>query len=123
MTGRERYLNTIDGRPVDFLPRIPILLRYAAEHIGSNYGAYTRDCRVLVEANRRCAAEFGIDQLSAGSDPYCETQGYGAVCHYDAESGVRIESPPLASNGGPLDLSQLRPPARSHAGRTHAQPH
>ena len=110
MNGRERYLNTIEGKPVDFLPRIPILMRHAAEHIGSNYGAFTRDHRVLVEANQRCAADFGIDQMNTMSDPFRETEGFGAVCLFDAESGVHIEAPPLANNGGELDLSQLRPP-------------
>lgn len=110
MTGLERYLNTINGQPVDFLPRIPILMRYAAEYIGSNYGAFTADHTVLVEANQRCVADFGIDQMNTVSDPYRETQGYGAVCYYDAESGVHIESPPLTNNGGELDLSQIRPP-------------
>jgi MtaA/CmuA family methyltransferase len=110
MTGRKRYLNTIEGKPVDFLPRIPILMRYAAEYIGSNYGAFTRDHRILVEANQRCAQDFGIDQMNTMSDPYRETQGYGAICHYDPESGVHIEAPPLANDGGELNLSQLRPP-------------
>jgi len=47
-----------------------ILMQFAAEHIGSYYGAFASDHRVLVEANLRCAEEFGIDQLSAISDPY-----------------------------------------------------
>jgi len=110
MTGLERYMNTLAGAPVDYLPRLPILMRYAAEYIGSNYGAFTRDHRVLVEANQRCARDFGIDQMSAISDPYRETQGFGATCLYDDASGVRIETPPLANNGGALDLAQLRPP-------------
>jgi hypothetical protein len=36
----ERYAATIAGKPTDFLPRVPILMQFAAEHIGSNYGAF-----------------------------------------------------------------------------------
>ena len=56
MTPRERYLAVLGGSRPDVLPRLPILMQFAAEHIGSNYGAFASDYRVLVEANRRCAA-------------------------------------------------------------------
>ena len=62
MNGYERYTGVLRGRPVDHLPRIPILMQYAAEYIGSDYAAFASDHRVLVEANARCATAFGIDQ-------------------------------------------------------------
>ena len=105
LTGRERYLDMLAGRPCDFVPRIPILMRFAAEHIGSNYGALTSDHHVLVRANRQCAADFGIDQLSAISDPYRETQGFGATVIHEPATGARIEKPPLA--GIELDAEAL----------------
>ncbi len=78
MNAKERYLGMLAGRSVDIVPRVPILMQFAAEWIGSNYGAFASDFRVLVEANCRCAAEFGFDQLSAISDPYRETSAFGA---------------------------------------------
>jgi hypothetical protein len=36
MNSLERYLSTLKGQPVDHLARIPILMQFAAEHIGSN---------------------------------------------------------------------------------------
>jgi len=48
-------MGVLKGEPVDFLPRVPILMQYAAEYIGSNYGAFASDHKVLVESNRRCA--------------------------------------------------------------------
>jgi MtaA/CmuA family methyltransferase len=107
MNGLERYLGVLEGRTVDFLPRLPILMQYAAEHIGSNYGAFASDHRVLVEANLRCAKDFGMDQLSAISDPYRETQGFGAEIVYVRDGVPRCPHPPLA---GTKDLSQLLRP-------------
>ena len=75
MTRFERYMNVIQGQAVDFVPRVPILMRYAAEYIGSNYAAFASDYRVLAEANLRCAEDFGFDQVSTISDPYRETLG------------------------------------------------
>ena len=94
------------GRP-DVLPRVPILMQFAAEHIGSNYGAFASDYRVLVEANLRCAADFGFDQLSAISDPYRETAGFGAPIEFRRDGVPICLKPPLEDNP---DLSNLPRP-------------
>jgi MtaA/CmuA family methyltransferase len=83
MTSLERYLKTLKGEKVDFLPRVPILMQFAAEHIGSNYAAFASDYKVLVEANLRCREDFGFDQVSVISDPYRETQGFGGKIRYE----------------------------------------
>jgi MtaA/CmuA family methyltransferase len=96
MTPRERYEAVLSGGTPDFLPRIPILMQFAAEHIGSNYGDFARDHRVLVEANVCCAEEFGLDQLSTISDPYRETSGFGAEIRFHRDGVPECVSPPLA---------------------------
>ncbi|MDR0902443.1 MAG: uroporphyrinogen decarboxylase family protein [Opitutaceae bacterium] len=95
MTPRERYLAVLQGRQPDILPRLPILMQFAAEHIGSHYDAFASDYRVLVESNLRCAEEFGIDQLNTMSDPYRETQGYGAKIIYPRDGVPYCEKHPL----------------------------
>ncbi|MDO8541185.1 MAG: uroporphyrinogen decarboxylase family protein [Opitutaceae bacterium] len=107
MTPRERYFAVLRGQPSDILPRIPILMQFAAEHIGSNYGAFASDHRVLVEANLRCAEEFGIDQLSTISDPYRETSGFGGAVEYRRDGVPICERPPLLDD---RDLGQLPRP-------------
>lgn len=107
MNSLERYLGVLAGTPVDFLPRLPILMRYAAEHIGSNYGAFASDYRVLVEANLRCAREFGMDQVSAISDPFRETHGFGADIVYVRDGVPRCPHPPLRDH---KDLAALPRP-------------
>lgn len=107
MTGYERYMGVVAGNPVDYLPRVPILMQYAAEYIGSNYGAFASDYRVLVEANITCARDFDFDQLSAISDPYRETQGFGADIEFIPDGVPRCLTPPLQNT---KDLSQLLKP-------------
>lgn len=107
MTGKQRYFDMLQGRPVDFVPRVPILMQFAAEHIGSNYGAFAGDHRVLVESNLRCAADFGIDQLSVISDPYRETSGFGGQVQYVQDGVPRCPHPPLADT---KDLAGLAEP-------------
>ncbi len=93
MTSYERYMAVVRGDRPDILPRVPILMQFAAEHIGSNYGAFASDYRVLVEANEVCARDFGFDQLSCISDPYRETQGFGGEITYRVDGVPRCTAP------------------------------
>jgi len=60
----------------------PILMQFAAEYIGKNYGQFASDFRVLVEANLGCLDEFGLDMLGLISDPYRETSAFGAKIEF-----------------------------------------
>ena len=107
MNSLERYVGMLERKPVDFVPRLPILMQFAAEYIGSNYGAFAADYRVLVEANARCAEDFGMDQVSAISDPYRETQGFGAQIQFVRDGVPKCQEPPLAQT---KDLTALLSP-------------
>jgi MtaA/CmuA family methyltransferase len=48
-----------------------------------------------VEANLRCAEEFGIDQLNTMSDPYRETAGFGAPIEFPRNGVPICLKPPL----------------------------
>lgn len=109
MNSRERYLAVLQGERPDFLPRVPILMQFAAEHIGSNYGAFASDHRVLVEANLRCAEEFGMDQLSTISDPYRETAGYGASIEFQRDGVPICLKPPLEEDPDLMKLPRPDP--------------
>jgi MtaA/CmuA family methyltransferase len=114
MSPLERYLATLAGRPIDHLARLPILMQFAAERIGSNYGAFASDYRVLTEANIACALEFGIDQMNTMSDPYRETQGFGANIIYRPDMVPYCEKHPLEDDP---DFSKLPRPAPLEAVR------
>lgn len=110
MNSLQRYLYTLAGKPVDFVPRLPILMRYAAEYIGSNYAAFASDYRVLTEASLVCARKFGIDQMNTMSDPYRETQGYGAKIIYQPNMVPYCEKHPLEDDEEHKGLSGLPRP-------------
>ncbi len=106
MNAYERYMGMIRGEKVDFIPRIPILMQFAAEHIGSDYAQFASNYATLVKANIECTKEFGIDQLSCISDPYRETHGFGSEISY-RKDGPPISTHPLGEN---KDLSILLKP-------------
>lgn len=107
MNGFDRYMGVLHGEPVDCLPRMPILMAFAADFIGKGYDAFASDYRILVEANLKCAEHFGIDVLDVMSDPYRETQGFGAEIEYVPDGVPRCLKPPLEDN---RDLTLLKRP-------------
>jgi len=110
MTPYERYSSSLEGLPLDYFPRIPIVMQFAAEYIGSNYGEFASDHRVLVEANIRCAEDFGFEQLSCISDPYRETEGFGAEIIYHKNGVPECRKPPLSHVEEIEDLLSLKAP-------------
>lgn len=105
----QRYRSLLETGEPDILPRLPILMAFAAKYIGSNYGQFASDYRVLVEANLRCAECFGFDQVSAISDPYRETEGFGAQIEYVEDGVPRCVEPPLANDPDILKLKEAIP--------------
>ena len=82
MTGSERILAAIAGKPTDSLPLMPITMMFAADQIGEPYGKYAADYRVLAEAQIRTAEKFDFDYVSCISDPAREAADCGAAIHY-----------------------------------------
>ncbi|KLU38971.1 MAG: hypothetical protein AA931_11635 [Peptococcaceae bacterium 1109] len=107
MNGYDRYMAVLRGEPCDVLPRLPILMAFAAKYIGSNYGEFAADYKVLVEANLRCVEDFGFDQVSAISDPYRETTGFGGEVEFVPDGVPRLLAPPLQNT---KDLGTLKQP-------------
>ncbi len=77
MNSIERVENRLSGKPIDRVPNLNIIMQFAARYINVPYGKYSTDYRYLVEGNMKCCHDFGIDMVSAISDPYRETSGLG----------------------------------------------
>lgn len=78
MTGRERLLAVLRGEQADHLACMPITMMFAADVFGVKYEVYARDYRVLAEAQVKTAELFGLDHISAISDPAREAADLGS---------------------------------------------
>ncbi len=114
MNSYERYMAMINHSPCDFLPRLPLLMAFGANHIGATYGEFASDYRVLAEANERCVEDFGFDQLSAISDPYREITGFGGEVEFIPNGVPRLIRSPLEDS---KDLGKLKIPDPDHTPR------
>ena len=106
LTPLERTNRRLAGEPVDRAPNQNILMAFAARHIGSTYDRLAQDYRVLVEGNLRACEAFGIDMVSAISDPLREASAFGAPVVFPHDGVPMCPEPPLAAA---LDLDRLRP--------------
>jgi len=77
MNPYERVLRRLRGEPVDRIPNLNIIMTFAAKYIGVPYKKYVTNYRYLVDGNIACCEEFGIDMVSAISDPCRELHGFG----------------------------------------------
>jgi MtaA/CmuA family methyltransferase len=108
MTGRERVLALLDGRPADHLPLLPITMMFAADQIGAKYGTYAIDYRVMAEAQLRTAETFGFDHVS-GITETREAPDCGAgVQYFDDQPYAMDEQRARLANKS--DLAQLKMP-------------
>ena len=78
MTPKERVYKRLNGEKVDKIRNLNIIMTFAAKYIDTPYKKYVTDYRYLVEGNIKCCKKFGIDMVSAISDPFRETHGFGA---------------------------------------------
>ena len=118
MTGRERVIAMMEGRPTDRLPFMPITMMFAADRIGAKYSRYAKDHRVMAEAQLRVVEEFDIDSVSTISDPAREAADFGAEIEwFEDQPPALIETRSLLSDRD--RLRTLRPVDPLSGGRMH----
>lgn len=86
MTGLERTLSFIKGKPVDYPPFHPIIMRWAAKYAGIKYRDFCLDplskCRAMI----LCARDFNIDWVTVMSDPWAEASAFGIQIEYPEDN-------------------------------------
>jgi len=108
MNSFERTMGMIQGQTVDCLPRIPILMHFAAAYHQVSYADFSERSDVLVAANRKLVEGFAIDQLDIMSDPFRETSAFGGKITYMQDTIPRC-TVPLAETKDLASLSQPDP--------------
>jgi len=82
MNSYDRYMGMVRGEPVDFVPRIPLMMHFVAKHAGITYAQFARDAAVFADAKIRTAQRFGYDLVDLLCDPWRETSAFGGQITY-----------------------------------------
>jgi uroporphyrinogen decarboxylase len=102
MTGLQRTLDFLDGKPVDRPPCHPIIMRWAARYAGVNYRDFCLEYRKKCEAMIQCADDFNLDWVTVMSDPFCEASAFGLHIEYPEDDL------PIDRSGHFTDLAAVR---------------
>jgi len=106
MRSLERVRGLIAGQPVDHLPVQPVIMMFAAQHMGIPFIDYTRDGRQMAAAQSKLVHDFGIDCLLTCSDPAREVidiAGEGSINWYQDQGPAICEA-----RAALLEKSRLR---------------
>jgi MtaA/CmuA family methyltransferase len=109
MNSYERYMGMINGQKVDCVPRIPILMHFAAGYINTSYANFARDHRVMFQANKALILDFGFDQLDILSDPWRETTAFGGQIEYLENTIPKCTYHPLGDTKNLASLDKPNP--------------
>ncbi|HEY64897.1 MAG TPA: hypothetical protein G4O02_10035 [Caldilineae bacterium] len=112
MNGYERVMAAISGVRGAEVPAGPLLMTFAAAHIGVPYDRYVQDARLLVEAQCAAAEDYDLDIVTVCSDPVREAHACGVKCNFP-EDGVPSAAEPLIRDPGDLARLELPDPERA----------
>lgn len=85
MNSFQRVMNRLEGKPVDRIPNLSIVMMFAAKELGVSYSDCCRDYRLLADAAFLCHARYGIDMVCAISDSLREAEGFGTEVVFPEE--------------------------------------
>ena len=105
MTPLERLNARLEGKPVDKIPNMNIVMAIAAREAGVTYREFATDYHKLVEGSLRCAEKYGLDSVGVISDPMREASAFGAKISIP-ENAVPYAVQPLV--GDDFDLLILK---------------
>lgn len=113
MNSFERVMNRLQGKPVDRIPNMSIVMMFAAKEIGATYSACCADHRLLAEAAIRCHEKYGIDMVCAISDSLREAEGFGTQVIFPAE-GVPYAAKLRLQDISDIDTLKVIDPSCGH---------
>lgn len=120
MRSIDRVRNVIAGKPVDHLPAQPMVMMFASKYAGIPFIDYTKDGRLMAEAQLRTVEDFGLDCLLTCSDPARELidiAGEGSVKWFSDQGPAINESRAALTNKSLLKTFKIPDP--NGGGRMH----
>ncbi|MGI5923512.1 MAG: uroporphyrinogen decarboxylase family protein [Lentisphaeria bacterium] len=86
MSQQALILDFLNGRRPEAIPFMPIFMRFAARFGKVPYREFCLDAQAHCQANWETAKAFSSDWVNVMSDPYAESEAFGAKIHYPEDS-------------------------------------
>ncbi len=110
MTPLEKFAATFGPEPIRGpLLNMPLIMTFAARHLGVKYVDYIRDPAVMARAQYGVCEDFGVDVLATTSDPVSELSALGGdLTWFEDDPPAPDPNRPLLADRA--DLAKLRVP-------------
>ena len=110
MNSYTRVMNRLQGKPVDRIPNMSIVMMFAAKELGVTYSQCCSDHRLLADAAILCHERYGIDMVCAISDSLREAEGFGTKVIFP-EDGVPYAAQMRLQDIGDIDSLKVIDPS------------
>ena len=110
MNSYTRVMNRLQGKPVDRIPNMSIVMMFAAKELGVTYSQCCSDHRLLADAAILCHERYGIDMVCAISDSLREAEGFGTKVIFP-EEGVPYAAQMRLQDIGDIDSLKVIDPS------------
>lgn len=107
MTGKERCLTAIAGKPVDHVPVFPLLMFLAVDRAKITYREYATSAAALVDSQLNMRRRFRIDAITVCSDAFRLSADLGGEMEYPEMAPPRLVRPLVRNE---TDLKRLPKP-------------
>lgn len=111
MNSYTRVMNRLQGKPVDRIPNMSIVMMFAAKELGVTYSQCCSDHRLLADAAILCHERYGIDMVCAISDSLREAEGFGTKVIFP-EVGVPYAAQMRLQDIGDIDTLKVIDPSQ-----------
>ncbi len=118
MNKKERLLNRLEGKEVDRIPNLNIIMQLGACERNVPYSEYCRDYRLLCEGNMICAEKYHLDCVTVMSDPMREASAFGTEVTYPHDGVPYAKKLLLENEEDLLKLKTVDPSASERMTQT-----
>lgn len=114
MKGRERFLNSVRGLPVDYPSAAPYMGNFCLRAAGYNLSECYTDAKIMARAQLDAWKIFGQDVIVVQSDNYYMAEAFGAPVWYENDALPILKDSVIKK---PKDVYKLEPANPKESGR------
>jgi len=93
MSGKTRFINTLEGKPTDRVPVFPLLMFISAKHAGISYREFATNGSALAQAQLLMLDKFPMDAITACSDAFRVASDLGGETVFPEEGTPYLAQP------------------------------
>ncbi|SMB90528.1 uroporphyrinogen decarboxylase [Thermanaeromonas toyohensis ToBE] len=105
MTSKERILALLQGRPVDHIPCVPLVMNHAARVLGVKVSEFNSNPRVMTKAHLASWEKYGYDMILIFTTTATIAEAMGTTLYFPEDDVPYVHVPAVQS---PEDIKKVK---------------